>query len=129
MAGEPPWLFVTGEPYDPPPSLSELRSMAPRMFSVRLPRRSGTAPGRPPSEWRLSPDSMMAIELVEAAARAAGLAVTVIDVNRPETAVDLVERWTGPGTVFPALVRADGARLEGIGEFVPRRLRQFLAER
>jgi len=52
--------------------------------------------------------------------------VSIVDVNQPAGFQALVARWVGPNDVLPILVRPDGARLEGIEEFGPRRVRRFI---
>jgi hypothetical protein len=53
----------------------------------------------------------------------------VVDVNAPGDHRDLVERWVGAEDVLPLLVRPDGRRLGGEENFVPGRVRRFIAGR
>lgn len=76
--------------------------------------------------WHLPPQQIQCADLVLQGANLRGKSVTLVDVNRSAGFEDLVERWVGPNDVVPLLVRSDGARLEGVEDFVPRKVRRFI---
>lgn len=76
--------------------------------------------------WHLPPQQVQATDMVLDVARSKGRTVTIVDVNRPAGNQSLVDRWVGPDGVLPLLVRSDGARLEGIEKFAPRKVRDFV---
>jgi hypothetical protein len=78
------------------------------------------------ADLRVPPDQAQCILEVAKIAEAEKTPVTVVDVNRPGDGQGLVERWVSPNDVFPLLVRADGARLEGADEFAPGRVLRFI---
>jgi hypothetical protein len=76
--------------------------------------------------WHLPRQEVMCVNMVLEVARRNGRNVTVVDVNRAAEYQPLVDRWVTPADVLPLLVRPDGARLEGLENFVPQTLRRFL---
>jgi hypothetical protein len=76
--------------------------------------------------WHLPAEQIHCVNLVAEIARDLGRSVTLVDVNRPMGAEDLIRRWAAADPVFPLLVRPDGRRLEGLDHFVPRELRRFV---
>jgi len=140
-------LFVAGEPDFGIGSLHEGRTtIVDRLVGMALPfgghvpvSRSSSPPGdippssgeseSPPSDerpWHLPPAQVQCVDMVLGIARHERRTVTVVDVDRPGAQQTLVDRWVGPNDVLPLLVRMDGSRLEGIEEFVPQKVRQFL---
>jgi hypothetical protein len=98
-----------------------------------IPRSSGVTPPYQPQgplfeerQWHFSREVVLAVNLVLEEAESVGKTVTLVDVERPGLQQDLVNRWVGPQDLLPLLVRPDGARLEGIDEFTPRKVRQFI---
>ena len=79
--------------------------------------------------WHLPPEQIQCVNLVSGIAQRVGKTVALVDVNRPAGRQDLVERWVGSDGVLPLLVRRDGARLQGIDEFIPRTVRRFIGGR
>ncbi|MGC2289654.1 MAG: hypothetical protein WA688_07350 [Thermoplasmata archaeon] len=79
--------------------------------------------GRP---WHLPPQQIQCVNLVYEIADDLGRSVAVVDANRTAGRQDLVDRWVGADGLLPLLVRRDGARLQGIEEFVPARVRRFI---
>jgi hypothetical protein len=103
-----------------------------QIIGLRLPEppESAPPPGATPQEpWHIPRELVQCVKLAQDAARREGRTIVVVDVNRPERHKDLVDRWIGPNTVLPLLVRTDGARLEGSEEFVPKKVRQFVEGR
>jgi len=88
--------------------------------------RSDPSAGR---SWHLPPEQVDCINLVLQLARREGRDVTIVDVDRAEGRQDLIDRWVGADDSLPILVRPDGARLKGIEQFVPRKVRQFIRAR
>jgi hypothetical protein len=132
-------LFVGGEPGSSGKDLnwtvfqrltSFIFPQSIRWLSRRLsPARSEDA--RPPagtekSSWHLPREAVASVNLVTHIVRRNGRSLTVVDVNRRSGQRALVDRWVTPNTVLPLLVRADGARLEGCDEFIPKRVRRFV---
>ena len=91
-----------------------------RLTDSAQPRRTVDPP------WHLPPQQTQCVNLVFEIARSAGRRVALVDVNRAAEHQDLVDRLVGSGGVFPLLVRRDGARLQGIEAFVPRKVRRFV---
>lgn len=77
--------------------------------------------------WHLPPQQIHCVNMVFEIAQGKGRRVTLVDVNRAAGHQDLVDRWVGPDGVLPLLVRLDGTRLEGIEEFVPRKIRRLIS--
>ncbi|MGI0129399.1 MAG: hypothetical protein ACREDE_01560 [Thermoplasmata archaeon] len=134
-------LFVAGEPDPGIPSPRDVTlSMGARIWGSLVPVGLVTKPGTgplysaesalpPPSKpvaWRLPPQQIHCMQAVLDAARREGRTVTVVDVDRSAGRRDLVDRWVGSDDVLPLLVRPDGSRLEGLENFSPRKLRQFI---
>ena len=78
------------------------------------------------SAWHVPRELIPSVNLVLDAAQRAGRRVTVVDVNRREGQQQLIDRWIGPKTTLPLLVRGDGACLEGSEKFLPKKIRQFV---
>jgi hypothetical protein len=76
--------------------------------------------------WHLPAQQIMATNLVFEVAGSLGQTVRLIDVNQPGRDQDLVTRWVGDGGVVPLLVRTDGRRLQGLEEFLPKKVRRFI---
>jgi hypothetical protein len=87
---------------------------------------SGDSPLADDRPWHLPAQQIIAANLVFETADSLGQAVQLIDVNRPGEAQSLVARWVGQGGILPLLVRMDGRRLQGIEQFVPKKVRQFI---
>jgi hypothetical protein len=141
-------LFVAGEPDSGVGSLQKGKTnVFDRLIDTALPfgghipvSRSSTPPGDVPPlgegessttddrPWHLPPQQLQCVDMVLSAARHERRQVTVVDVNRAGGQKGLVDRWVGANDVLPLLVRPDGARLEGIEEFVPQRVRRFLGQ-
>jgi hypothetical protein len=133
-------LFVAGEPGSADePYWSFVRWLNGTRMAVRFQRwwlgerrstAGGTGAARPlptePPPWHLPPQVTLCVNLVLENARRTGRTVTVVDVDRAGPEQDLVDRWVGPNDVLPLLVRPDGARLEGIEEFIPQKVREFI---
>ncbi len=66
---------------------------------------------------------------VLAIARTLRCRVKVVDVSDPRGDGALAMKYVGPDYEPPLLVRPDGARLSGGGEFVPGTIRRFLSGR
>jgi hypothetical protein len=138
--GEPFLLFVGGEPGPGPESMRDVEtSMGRRMLGsvvgnwwtprVPGPSQSGVAAQAPlPDDlpWHLPPPQIQAANMVFEIADRFGRKVAVVDVNRPGQNQGLVDRWVGTSGILPLLVRSDGGRLEGIEEFVPKKVRRFI---
>lgn len=134
-------LFVAGEPDPGRPSVREatVGTSARLLGSIVSPRLATTAsvpatasaddsPTIPSKEglWHLPPEQIHCINTVTEVAEREGRNVTVVDVDRSDGREALVARWVGPDNVLPLLVRPDGARIEGVENFVPSRLRKFI---
>ncbi|MGA7650046.1 MAG: hypothetical protein ACLP8V_07325 [Thermoplasmata archaeon] len=150
-AGEDDFLlFVAGEPDSGVDSLQKTKSTvvgrfvdAALPFGGRMPiSRTSNPPGAiapglgeaPPSEsvdrpWHLPRQQLRCVDMVLRIAGRERRRVTVVDTNRATAPQGLVDRWVGPNDVLPLLVGPDGARLEGIEEFVPQKVRQFIVGR
>lgn len=76
--------------------------------------------------WHLPPQQIQCANLVLDIAEPLGKTVALVDVNRPSGLDNLVRRWVGANGVVPLLVRRDGARLQGLDEFVPGTVRRFI---
>ena len=76
--------------------------------------------------WHLPRPQLECVEMVARIAKAEGRRLTVVDVNRPGEHQDLIDRWLTPDTTLPVLVRGGGTRLEGIDEFLPRKVGRFI---
>jgi hypothetical protein len=86
----------------------------------------------PPSDmrpWLLPPSQAACAEMVIEIVERQQLPLLVVDVNRPGEFREMVARWVEPTGVMPLLVRPDGARLEGEENFVPGKVRRFVAGR
>jgi len=134
-------LLVAGEPDNGQPPLKDVQRPLVRLFfGIGLPAwqrkraearasegRRDPAPGAEGEpRMRLPPDQAGCVREVVSIARQEGATVSIVDVNQPAGFQALVARWVGPNDVLPILVRPDGARLEGIEEFGPRRVRRFI---
>lgn len=133
-------LFVAGEPGPAVDRMQDVESsMARRMVGSALggwwSRTGGKGSGTsdtvsPPSgnepAWHLPPQQIQCANLVLDIAERLGKTVALVDVNRPSGLEDLVHRWVGANGVVPLLVRRDGARLQGLDEFVPGTIRRFI---
>jgi hypothetical protein len=134
-------LFVAGEP-DPragrtrEAEVSAVRRLAGAVVGVRwispmgcpAGSTSDQAPTCDDRSWRIPPQQVMCVNLVAEIAQSLGKRVALVDVNRPVGRQNLVDYWVGSNAVLPLLVRPDGTRLEGIEEFVPGKLRQFIRQ-
>jgi hypothetical protein len=134
-------LFVAGEPDTGLNPLKDVQSPYIRLFmgaglpnwkkkreqSAEADSLVGLEPaegGQP--ELRIPADQVGCIRDVARIARAEGTTVRIVDVNRAELNQALVDRWVGPNDVLPVLVRADGAKLVGAEQFVPRKIQRFI---
>jgi hypothetical protein len=138
--GTPVYLFVSGEPDSGPDPLQNVEtSVFRRASGVMLGGLLVGSPSHPPTPkatpgeavtdqtpWHLPPPEAQCVAVVVAIAAEVRRSVVIVDVNRTEGHADLVERWVRPYDLFPFLVRSDGQRLEGQGEFTPRKVRRFL---
>jgi hypothetical protein len=137
-------LFITGGgSADLDPLRDVETSIGPRLMGmvapiqwVARPTGSGTkstpTDGTPPAEGlprHLPMPEGQCVEMVLEIARKEGRRVTVIDVDRAGERQPLVNRWVGENDVLPLLIRPDGARLEGLEEFLPARVRRFILGR
>jgi len=137
-------LFVAGGPDSQGDSMQDvIPSISARVATVALPvgrwtqpsRRSSSTPGfaQPPltedRPWHLPQQQIVCATMVLRIAEETGKQVTVVDVDRPEGSEYLVHQWVGSKDVLPVLVRRDGARMKGVEEFVPQRVRQFMRGR
>jgi hypothetical protein len=130
----PALLFVAGEPNTGPNPMQDVsRSVFDRLGTAMIGDvimlRTGTksGPAYPTSAWHLSAWGQQCRDLVLSVAADLGRPVTVIDVNRDDAPIGVVQHYVGPNDLLPLLVRADGQRLEGHEQFTPRRVRRFLA--
>lgn len=133
-------MFVAGEPgtgVDPFQDVetSVLRRMSGSVVGGWLSHLGGSAPAPAGSDafqqpgaqpWSLPVLQAQCVRLVLDIARSVRKTVEIVDVNRPIGSEALVEQWVGPDRTLPVLVRADGARLQGPEEFVPRTVRRFM---
>ncbi|HTP55341.1 MAG TPA: hypothetical protein VML53_01570 [Thermoplasmata archaeon] len=128
-------LFVSGSPsIEPDIRTVQYGSVTQRFFgAMAVPggwsqaRRVGRdPPAAAPDDWRLPPDAVMCVEVVETEARRAHRQVRVVDVNRPGDDRPLVERWITPSDVLPLLLEPGGRRLEGVENFEAAKVRAFL---
>jgi hypothetical protein len=95
-------------------------------------RESDGSEASPPSDtrpWFLPRSQETCAEMVIEIAMRERRPLLLVDVNRPGEFRDLVVRWVQPTDVMPLLVRPDGARLEGEENFVPGKVRRFVAGR
>jgi hypothetical protein len=136
-------MFVAGEPGPPADPMRDVEgSMALRLTGsviggwISGVRRQGSPPSgasalpsSDDSPWHLPPQQIQCVNLVLDLAKRAGRRVTLIDVNRPAGNQNLVDRWVGSNGLVPMLVRSDGARLQGLDDFVPATVRRFIAPR
>ena len=86
-------------------------------------------PSPNPRPWHLPPSQTACLDIVLDTAERQRDEVLVVDVDRPGEHRDLVERYVGSNDVLPLLLRPDGARLEGLENFTPARVRKFIATR
>ena len=138
-------LFVAGEPETTPSVREAGAGVMPRMTGMvfgagvrtpmdpNSPDRSRYNPDQyqaPPltdqRPWHLPPQQTICLDLVLEVAGQLQREVLVIDSNRPLDQKTLVDRWVGPNSVLPMLVRPDGWRLEGVENFTKAKVRQFL---
>ena len=134
-------LFVAGEPDPGIPSVRDSTvHLTDRLIGVYPPlgRRMKPSPGtsiaaddaqplpsgEPP--WRLPPEQIHCVNTVFEMANLEGATLTVIDVDRAGERQYLVDRWFAENQLIPLLVRADGSKLDGIENFTPRKVRQFI---
>jgi hypothetical protein len=137
-------LFVAGEPDPGFPSLRNTTMPTfTRLVGGFVPLRLAMGPSKLPSSveadaqfvrlairpWHLPPEQIHCVNLVLEVAGREARDVTIVDVDRAGGRQDLIARWVGPNDLLPLLVRPDGARLEGIEKFVPRKVRQFIRVR
>ncbi|MGA7860848.1 MAG: hypothetical protein WCB19_03205 [Thermoplasmata archaeon] len=136
-------LFVAGEPGPGADSMRDVEtSMVRRMagsivggwwFGAKRggSRSAGSSPPAHPDDqlWHLPPEQIGCANMVFDIAQRMGRTVALVDANRPAGHQDLVERWVGSDSLLPLLVRRDGARLEGVDEFIPRTVRRFIGGR
>ena len=137
-------LFVAGEPDPGLPSLGSttmpiIGRLIGAFTSLRLVMGPPESPGSTAEEsrpaqlgshpWHLPPEHVRCVNLVLQLAEQEGTELSIVDVNRADERQDLISRWVGVDDSFPLLVRRDGARLEGIESFVPRRVREFIRAR
>jgi hypothetical protein len=90
---------------------------------------SPLAQGTDSTLWHLPPQQIQVVNLVFDIAKRTRKSVGLIDVNRPANHQELVDWWVGPEGILPLLVRSDGARLQGMEGFAPRRVRRFIESR
>jgi hypothetical protein len=76
--------------------------------------------------WHLPGQQLICVNMVLDAAERGHRSVTIVDVDRPGEEQDLVQRWFGPQDVLPFLVRPDGARIMGVENFSPEKIRHFI---
>ena len=147
MNREPPHnliLFVAGEPDPGLPSIRDtVVHFTDRLIGVYPPRdrTAGTSPGPSPAThdeeplpsgeppWRLPPEEIHCVNLVLEMANLEASTVLVVDVDRAGDHQYLVDRWVGADQVTPLLVRSDGSVLDGIENFTPGKVRQFIRGR
>ena len=136
-------LFVAGEPDPGIPTIRDTTvHFIDRLIGVYPPLdRSTMRPSDPSSRddaqslpsgeppWRLPPEQIHCVNTVLEMANLERTTVTVIDADRAGDHQYLVDRWVGENQVIPLLVRADGAKLGGIENFTPRKIRQFIRGR
>ncbi len=79
-----------------------------------------------PRPWEFPIDVRQCLELVLDLARRLGKKVVVIDVNRPGDQTEVARRWADADPLYPLLVSALGDRLEGLSDFTPTAVRDFL---
>ncbi len=79
------------------------------------------------SEIGIPGDQVMCAQRVVDATRKHQKIVRVVDVNATGGTPQFEPEWFGPDDVLPVLVRSDGARLVGAGDFSPRALDRFLS--
>jgi hypothetical protein len=84
------------------------------------PRASGANPGY------LSREMLGILKLVTELAQKARASLTSIDVSVPGENAELVRKWYGADDVLPMLVGPDGSKMEGLVEFTPSRVREFI---
>ena len=114
-------LFV-GSADEPPPLDAALKPGQCEAYRAE----SALAP-RAERPVRLPRGQLHCMNTVLRIARSTGLDVTVVDVDRPAGRQHLVDRWAGERGALPLLVRSDGRRLAGPDQFLPARVRAFLA--
>jgi hypothetical protein len=134
---EPFVLFVAGEPEMAPgiresgigvirriDSMVGLTPPAPKSPENNWdPNTQGPTDQRP---WHIPHSQMACVQITLDAAKSRRRQVVVVDVNRPGERQCLVDQWVGRDDLFPLLVRADGARIEGQENFLPTKVRRFL---
>ena len=137
-------LYVRSQPAEPKADMSDVQSSFARVFLFPLgtnnllidtftgrrpkgadpPDASGTSPARgdevPVEQARCA---RLALDL----ARRARIPLRVVDVARELAPRDVVETSDGEPPFYPILVRPDGAGLSGESDFIPGRVRAFLA--
>lgn len=122
-------LFVSSEPFldaIPDGRHPVVSAAATGTGSVLSGRWGGHEPADFEGDQMYGPDARIGRMVLEIA-RKRGAAVTVVDVNRPGEAADLVRTYLQPDDVYPVLVRADGARLVGSDAFVPAAVERFVS--
>ena len=133
-------LFVASEPgtgVDPFQDVetSMVRRMTGTVAGGWLTRIGGTGSASPgsgasrPEEarpWTLPAPQAQCVRLVMDIAESVQRRVALIDVNNSAGHDDIVRKWVGTDGLLPLLVRPDGARIQGLGEFVPRAVRRFM---
>jgi len=130
-ASRPFLLFAGGEPDRRDDGMAIVSNLhRARVFVQIPPKRREEGPlldanGRP--RWHFRTEQGSAVRLAVEIAKAMGKEVRVIDVNRPATEGDPVDRYVTAETHLPVLISPDGRRLEGLESFVPSRLKRFLA--
>jgi hypothetical protein len=75
----------------------------------------------------LDPEEITCVNLVLDIAHRSHRDVSLINVEGAGEQQSLVDRWVGPNTLLPLLVRLDGATLSGSQEFEPERVRRFIS--
>ena len=142
-------LFVAGEPQSTPDLRESTVGMGERLVGLIVPGAGiparelrpgsaenpssatdiGATPSSDPRPWHLPPSQTACLDIVLDTAERQREEVLVVDVDRPGEHRDLVERYVGSNDVLPLLLRPDGARLEGLENFTPARVRKFIATR
>ncbi|MCI4352786.1 MAG: hypothetical protein L3K14_05280 [Thermoplasmata archaeon] len=133
-------LFVAGEPDSGVGSTRDVETSIPRnLIGAIVGRRRRGSEGRrsgpinnsplPMTDhrpWHIPSNQIQCANMVFEIAKGESRRVALVDVNRAAGDQALVDRWVGSDAVLPLLVRRDGARLQGIEEFVPSKVRRLV---
>jgi len=126
-------MYVRSQPPESGPSFEyNSTSITNRLKSMVLP--TGLSGGKGdaheqalPGANELPRQQAFCVRLVLDIAERVDCSVRVVDVSRPSALHEVLVTPPGETEVFPVLVRPDGARLSGEAEFIPGKVRQFLA--